>query len=84
MAFDTAAGWLATLDRLYFLFELRPFAGKLPRTLRREAKVYLFDHTEPYLRVSDHREHLDRRIVNTRIGIVNTKIGHREHVDRGS
>jgi predicted AAA+ superfamily ATPase len=28
------------------LFELRPFAGKLARTLRREGKVYLYDHSE--------------------------------------
>ena len=28
------------------LFELRPYAGKLARTLRREGKVYLFDPTE--------------------------------------
>lgn len=46
VAFDTAKGWLETLGRLYFLFELRPFAGKLARTLRREAKFYFFDHTE--------------------------------------
>jgi hypothetical protein len=46
VAFDTAKAWLDTLARLYFLFELRPFAGKLARTLRREAKVYLFDATE--------------------------------------
>ncbi len=45
VAFDTARSWLETLQRLYYLFELRPFAGKLARTLRREAKVYLFDHT---------------------------------------
>jgi hypothetical protein len=46
VAFDTAKAWLDTLARLYLLFELRPFAGKLARTLRREAKVYLFDATE--------------------------------------
>ncbi len=45
VAFDTARSWLETLQRLYYLFELRPFAGKLARTLRREAKVYLFDHS---------------------------------------
>jgi len=45
VAFDTARSWLETLQRLYYLFELRPFAGKLARTLRREAKIYLFDHT---------------------------------------
>lgn len=43
VAFATAKSWLETLARLYFLFELRPFAGRLARTLRREAKVYLFD-----------------------------------------
>lgn len=46
VAFETAKAWLATLGRLYYAFELRPFAGKLARTLRREAKVYLFDFTE--------------------------------------
>jgi len=46
VAFDTVQGWIETLGRLYYLFELRPFAGKLARTLRREGKVYLFDPTE--------------------------------------
>ncbi len=46
VAFGTAQGWLATLERLYFLFEIRPFAGRLARSLRREGKVYLFDHSE--------------------------------------
>lgn len=45
VAFDTAKAWIETLDRLYYLFELRPYAGKLARTLRREAKVYLFEPT---------------------------------------
>ncbi len=31
-----------------------------------------------------HREHLDRRIVNSGIGIVNSSIGHREQSDRGA
>lgn len=46
VAFETVNGWLRTLERLYFLFEIRPFAGRMARTLRREGKVYLFDHTE--------------------------------------
>lgn len=46
VAFETVQSWLATLERLYFVFELRPFTGKLARTLRREGKVYLFDPTE--------------------------------------
>lgn len=46
VAFNTAQGWIEALARLYFLFELRPYAGRLARTLRREGKVYLFDPTE--------------------------------------
>jgi uncharacterized protein len=46
VAFNTAAGWLQALARLYFLFEIRPYAGRMARALRREGKVYLFDPTE--------------------------------------
>ena len=41
--FMTAQGWLEALERLYFLFKIRPYAGRLSRTLRREEKAYLFD-----------------------------------------
>ena len=41
--FITAQGWLEALERLYFIFKIRPYAGRLTRTLRREEKVYLFD-----------------------------------------
>ena len=46
VAFNTVKLWIEALSRLYYLFEIRPFAGKLSRTLRREAKVYLFDPSE--------------------------------------
>lgn len=46
VAFNTVRDWMAALSRLYYLFEIRPFAGKLARTLRREAKVYFFDPSE--------------------------------------
>ncbi len=46
VAFNTVRGWIDALARLYFLFEIRPWAGKLARTLRRETKTYLFDPTE--------------------------------------
>jgi hypothetical protein len=41
--FMTAQGWLEALERLYYLFKIRPYAGRLSRTLRREEKAYLFD-----------------------------------------
>ncbi len=45
VAFGTVQTWLATLERLYYLFEIRPYAGRLARALRREGKVYLYDFT---------------------------------------
>lgn len=41
--FETVQSWLQALARLFYLFSIRPYAGKLARTLRREEKVYLFD-----------------------------------------
>jgi hypothetical protein len=41
--FMTAQSWLEALERLYYLFKIRPYAGRLSRTLRREEKAYLFD-----------------------------------------
>jgi uncharacterized protein len=41
--FMTVQGWLEALERLYFIFKIRPYAGRLTRTLRREEKAYLFD-----------------------------------------
>ena len=43
--FMTAQGWLEALERLYYLFKIRPYAGRMARTLRREEKAYLFDFT---------------------------------------
>lgn len=45
VSFGAVKGWLATLERLYFLFEIRPYAKRLNRGLRREGKIYLFDGT---------------------------------------
>jgi hypothetical protein len=44
--FATVKGYLETLSRLYYLFALRPFAGRMTRTLRQAEKIYLFDYTE--------------------------------------
>jgi hypothetical protein len=43
ISFMTVQGWIEALERLYFVFKIRPYAGRLARTLRREEKVYLFD-----------------------------------------
>ncbi|MBI5471975.1 MAG: ATP-binding protein [Ignavibacteriae bacterium] len=41
--FETVQNWLGALSRLFFVFALRPYAGRLARTFRREEKVYLYD-----------------------------------------
>ncbi len=46
VAFGSVRDWVLALGRLYYLFEIRPYAGNLARTLRREAKVYLFDGSD--------------------------------------
>ncbi|MCL5034471.1 MAG: AAA family ATPase [Bacteroidetes bacterium] len=43
--FETIQNWLGALSRLFYLFSIRPYAGKLVRTLRREEKFYLFDYS---------------------------------------
>jgi predicted AAA+ superfamily ATPase len=43
---DTVTRWLMYLRELYYLFELKPFRGNLRRSLRKEGKAYLWDHSE--------------------------------------
>lgn len=40
----TVKRWLAYLKELYYLFEIKPFTRAIPRSLRREGKVYLWDY----------------------------------------
>ncbi|HEX9594401.1 MAG TPA: AAA family ATPase [bacterium] len=43
VAYATVRDWLGVLEALYHLFLVRPYAGKLKRALKAEAKVYLYD-----------------------------------------
>ncbi len=38
--------WMEYLKRLYFFYEVKPWAGKLSRTLKKESKLYLWDWSE--------------------------------------
>lgn len=46
VAFDTLRDWLLVLEQFYYMFRVTPFSGSLARTLRKEAKVYLYDWVE--------------------------------------
>lgn len=46
VSFAAARSWLELLESFYLIFRIRPFAGSLARTLKREAKAYLYDPGE--------------------------------------
>lgn len=46
VALDSVRLWTNYLKRLYFIYTIRPFAGKIARALKREPKVYLWDWSE--------------------------------------
>jgi predicted AAA+ superfamily ATPase len=45
-ALDSVRFWVGYLERLYFVYRVRPYATRLLRALRREPKIYLWDWSE--------------------------------------
>jgi predicted AAA+ superfamily ATPase len=45
VSFDTVKRWMALLCEIYYLFEIKPWSRRVPRTLKREGKVYLWDYS---------------------------------------
>jgi len=43
--FNTIKRWMHYLQELYYIFELKPYSKKIPRSLKREGKVYLWDYS---------------------------------------
>jgi predicted AAA+ superfamily ATPase len=43
VAYATMRSWVEILESLYYCFKIRPFTGKLSRSLRSDPKLYLFD-----------------------------------------
>jgi hypothetical protein len=46
VATESVRQWTDCLQRLYFLYLIRPFAGRMARSLRKEPKLYLWDWSE--------------------------------------
>jgi predicted AAA+ superfamily ATPase len=44
VSFDTIRRWMTFLKELYYLFEIKPYSKRIPRSLKREGKVYLWDY----------------------------------------
>jgi uncharacterized protein len=43
---DTVSRWLRYLEELYYFFELAPWSKSMPRSLKKEKKIYLYDWSE--------------------------------------
>lgn len=46
VSFDTVKRWLSYLEELYLFFTVRPWSKSLPRAIKKEPKIYLYDYTE--------------------------------------
>ena len=46
VAHDTVRRWLNYLAELYYLYEIKPYSKSIPRSLKREGKLYLWDWSE--------------------------------------
>lgn len=46
VAIESVRLWSGYLEKLYYIYLVRPFAGKIARALRREPKIYLWDWSE--------------------------------------
>jgi len=46
VAVESVRQWTNHLQRLYFLYLIRPFVGNIARSLRKEPKLYLWDWSE--------------------------------------
>jgi predicted AAA+ superfamily ATPase len=46
VAHTTVTRWLNYLEQLFYFFQIRPYSSKISRSLKREAKIYLYDWSE--------------------------------------
>lgn len=46
IAFETVRGWIATLERLYYIYGVMPYSHSLQRAIKREKKYYFWDWSE--------------------------------------
>jgi predicted AAA+ superfamily ATPase len=46
VAYDTVKRWLGYLEALYYHFEIKPWSKRIPRSLKKEGKLYLWDWSE--------------------------------------
>ncbi len=46
VSFDSVQRWLNYFKELYYIFEIKPYSKKIPRALKRDGKIYLWDYSQ--------------------------------------
>lgn len=46
VAHTTVSRWLNALSQVYYHFDIRPYSKSIPRSLKKEPKIYLYDWSE--------------------------------------
>lgn len=46
VAYNTIKRWLQHLENVYYHFEIKPYVKSIPRSLKKEGKIYLYDWTQ--------------------------------------
>lgn len=46
VSFNTVKNWLHYLKELFYCYEIKPFSTSLPRSIKKEGKLYLWDWSE--------------------------------------
>jgi predicted AAA+ superfamily ATPase len=45
ISFDVLKRWLTYLKAVYYIFEIKPYSRRIPRAIKREGKIYLWDYS---------------------------------------
>ena len=46
VAYNTIKHWMSYLKELFYCYEIKPFSNSLPRSIKKEGKLYLWDWSE--------------------------------------
>lgn len=46
VAYPTMKQWIEYLKQVYYLFEIKPYSKSMPRSIKKEGKIYLWDWSE--------------------------------------
>jgi len=46
VSFNTVKNWIKYLKALFYCYEIKPFSNSLPRSIKKEGKLYLWDWSE--------------------------------------